>query len=197
METSINQNRIISREWLIAGATVFVLALSAFWFIRVMIPDDEPVRKPTIDITLFPQQPKPVIKKTPTKPKEKVEMINPLPKAPLPKPIEKPQDPLPKNLGIETDGKPGTSVFNLEGRTGTYLIGTNNNQSMMQRFAWYTYMIQEEIRKRINAYMDKNGGIPQGNNKALIRIVLDAQGRIVDFKLNKPSGSQESYARPS
>jgi TonB family protein len=58
----------------------------------------------------------------------------------------------------------------------------------MQRYAWYTRMIQDEIRKRVNDHLSKNGGLPDGDHKALIKIVLDEGGRIVDFQLFGSSG---------
>ena len=59
----------------------------------------------------------------------------------------------------------------------------------MRRYAWYTRIIQEELRKRMNRHMEENGGIPDGDLKALVQIKLDDSGRIVDFDLARSSGN--------
>jgi TonB family protein len=64
----------------------------------------------------------------------------------------------------------------------------------MMRYGWYTRIIQEELRKRVNQYMEENGGIPDGNLKAIIRITLDSEGNILDFAISDSSGNDQMDA---
>jgi TonB family protein len=62
---------------------------------------------------------------------------------------------------------------------------------MMRRYAWYTRIIQEELRKRLNRLMEENGGYPDGNPKALVLITLDEFGKIINYDLSRSSGSSK------
>ena len=60
----------------------------------------------------------------------------------------------------------------------------------MQRYAWYMALIQEELRKKIKKQLDESGGIPGGKLEAIVRIIMDEAGDIVDFSIVGSSGNR-------
>ncbi len=49
----------------------------------------------------------------------------------------------------------------------------------------------DEIRKEVQRHFDQNGGMPEGTHRALVKIVLNDQGVVVDFEIIDSSGDQE------
>lgn len=163
--------------------------------VNALIQDDGTKRRRQIQmVTLVKPPPPPKIEEKPPEPEvEKEEMIEPEPEEAPPEELnDAPQDDAPagNDLGLDADGTAGSDGFGLVGKKGgRSLIGGSGDRTLMLRYAWYTRIIQEEIRKKINAHMARNGGIPKGEHKALIHIVMDTNGRIVNFKLQKSSGN--------
>ncbi|MBT8341176.1 MAG: TonB C-terminal domain-containing protein, partial [Desulfatitalea sp.] len=95
-----------------------------------------------------------------------------------------------EDLGLDADGTAGSDAFGLRANKGGRALigGSAGDASIMRRYAWYTRIIQDELRKRMNRYMEENGGISDGDLKALVQIELDELGKIVDFDLARSSG---------
>jgi len=90
-------------------------------------------------------------------------------------------------LGLDADGSGGMDGFGLKAKKGgRSLIGGDHGR----RFAWYTAMIQKEINEQVREYLDENGGIPEGNLKAHVKIQLDESGQVILYKIIRTSGDK-------
>jgi TonB family protein len=178
--------------WSIVAGVAVIMAGLAYGAIHFLLNDEGPKRRRQVQmVTLVKPPPPPVVKEKPPEPEvqKKEEIVEPE-KAPE-ETEQTPDEPPPgQDLGVDAEGSGSGDGFGLVGRKGGQaLIGSSGDRTLMQRYAWYTRMIQEEIRKKINEHMARNGGIPEGEHKALVEIVLDAQGRVVDFQLRQSSGN--------
>lgn len=181
--------------WIVTGLVSVCFTFVVVWTVGALIKDDGTKRRRRIQmVTLVKPPPPPKIEEKPPEPEvEKEEMVEPEPQEAPPEEMnDQPQDDTPagQDLGVDADGTAGSDAFGLLGKKGARsLIGGGGDRTMMQRYGWYTQMIQEEIRKKINEYMTQNGGIPKGEHKALVQVFLDPNGRIIDFKLKESSGN--------
>jgi TonB family protein len=182
--------------WIISISVTFVFLFVCYSAVKALISDDGSKRRRHIQmVTLIKPPPPPKIEEKPPEPEieEKEEIIEPEPEEVV---SEEQNDAPPDdaqagdNLGVDADGAAGSDAFGLVGKKGgRALLAGYGDRTLMQRYAWYTRIIQEEIRKRINDHMSRNGGIPDGDHKALIKIVLDPRGNIIDFRINESSGN--------
>lgn len=178
--------------WPIVAGVVVVMGGLAYCAMHVLL-DSQGLksRRQVQMVTLVKPPPPPIVKEKPPEPEvqKKEEIVEPE-QAPPPEDSQAQNEPPPGDLGVDADGSGSGDGFGLVGRKGGQaLIGSGGDRTLMQRYAWYTRMLQDEIRKKINEHMAKNGGVPEGDHKALIEIVIDSQGRVVDFKLQQPSGN--------
>jgi TonB family protein len=60
---------------------------------------------------------------------------------------------------------------------------------MMRKYSWYTAIVQKELRKKVNQYMEENGGIPDGDLSAIVKITLDERGNVLKFDISDSSGN--------
>jgi hypothetical protein len=175
-----------------ALVAVLFIAVVAFG-VKVLISDDGPKRKRQVQmVTLVKPPPPPKIKEKPPEPevKKKEEVIEPEPE-PEPEPADdQSQDDTPPgdDLGLDADGGAGTDGFGLKGKKGgRALIGGGLGKgSLLRKYAWYTRIIQEELRKQVYDHMNANGGVPKGSCQNVVNIRLDAAGNIVDYKIHDP-----------
>ncbi|MEA2084745.1 MAG: TonB C-terminal domain-containing protein [Thermodesulfobacteriota bacterium] len=158
---------------------------------KILLAEDSGKRERQIQmITLVKPPPPPEIEEEPPEPEEQEEKIEePEPEAPAED--EAPDEPPPgEQLGLDADGSAGLDGFGLKAKKGgRALIGSDmNNAELMHKYAWYTRLIEELIRKKVQEVLDKDGGIPSGDYKTTIRIVLDAIGNIIDYSIYERSG---------
>jgi outer membrane biosynthesis protein TonB len=180
----------------IAVCLVLFMATGAVLAVKFLLKDDSKNRKRRVQmVTVVKPPPPPKIKEKPPEPeiKKKEEIIEQQPEETPPEPMDEAQDDAPppgEDLGLDADGTAGSDGFGLRANKGGRALigGSSSDASMMRRYAWYTRIIQEELRKRMNRHMEENGGIPDGNLKALIKITLDDLGKIVDYDLARSSG---------
>ncbi len=86
--------------------------------------------------------------------------------------------------------EPGGDAFGLVGKKGgRALIGGESDASLLRKFAWYNSIVQRELSDKVRAFLEKEG-LPEGELKSFVRIMMDEQGNIVDFKLMKTSGNK-------
>jgi outer membrane biosynthesis protein TonB len=200
MQESMMQKNQKSKQpkamWFISIGVALVFLSVCLLVVKVLLSDDGSKRRRQIQmVTLIKPPPPPKIVEKPPEPEieEKEEIIEPEPEE-VPEEIsEAPPDDTPagEDLGLDAEGTAGNDAFGLVGKKGgRALLAGSGDRTLMQRYAWYTRLLQEQIRKKIDAYMSQNGGIPKGEHKALVQIVLDNQGRIVDFKLHELSGNE-------
>jgi len=98
-------------------------------------------------------------------------------------------------LGVDADGSGGADGFGLRSKKGGRSIlsgggGGGGSGNGNGRFGWYTSMVQKTISDTVREFLEKNGGIPDGELKALVRVELDDNGRIINYKLLRSSGNQ-------
>ncbi len=180
-----------------AVVALLVLAMGAF-VVRLLIADDPGKRQRQVQmVTLLKPPPPPKIKKKPPEPKQKKEVVE----EKLDKPEEtedRSEDDTPpgEDLGLDSDGSAGSDAFGLKAKKGgRALIGGGlGGGSLLRKYAWYTQILQDEIRASVRRELDENGGIPGGNLKTLVRVVLNEQGNIVDYSIYGSSGNNKMDA---
>lgn len=180
----------------IAVCIVALMVTSAGFALKYLMKDDTQRRKRQIQmISVVKPPPPPKIKEKPPEPEvKKEEIIEQQPEEIQPEPVDdQAQDEPPPgdDLALDSDGTAGSDGFGLLGKKGGRALigGSTSDASLIRRYAWYTRIIQEELRKRMNRHMEENGGIPDGDLKALVQIKLDDAGKIIDFDLARSSGN--------
>ena len=181
----------------VAACLVVLFVAGAVFALKYLLKDDSQRRKRRIQmVTVVKPPPPPKIKEKPPEPeiKKKEEMIEPEPEETPPEPADdmaEDDTPPGEDLGLDADGTAGSDGFGLKARKGGRALigGTLSDASMMRRYGWYTRIIQEELRKRMNRHMEENGGIPDGNLKTQVQITLDDLGKIVNFDISRSSGN--------
>jgi TonB family protein len=105
-------------------------------------------------------------------------------------------------LGVEGEGGAGSDGFGLVGRgkggrdvttlgTGFGKGGGGTDQAGLQRrFGWYTRIVGDEMNKLVRKRLEENGGIPRGTAEVEVRIELDEQGAVADYRIIRSSGNR-------
>lgn len=174
-----------------------MLAVSVGFIIKLLISDDGQKRQRQLHmVTLLKPPPPPKIKEKPPEPevKKKKEIKEKKQEEPQPEEIDDSQDDTPPGdeLGLDADGSAGSDGFGLKAKKGgRALIGGNSKRLLLKKYSWYTSIIQKELRKLINDYMEKNGGIPDGDLKVIVRISLDGSGNITDYMIKTSCGNAQ------
>jgi outer membrane biosynthesis protein TonB len=175
-----------------AGGVVLVVLLAVIFVVTLLLTDEGPKKKrdPQTVTLLKPPPPEEIKEKPPEeiKKEETVQTVTEMKQ-------EGPQDNTPegKELGVDADGAAGGDAFGLMGKKGgrALVSGDGAGAALLRKFGWYTNMIQDEIRKQVKNHLDKNGGIPKGKLQALVRVVIDDSGRIMDYQITGTSGHQK------
>jgi TonB family protein len=186
------QTKII---WIASAVIALSLLVGGFVVVKILITDDPSKRKRHIHmVTLLKPPPPPKIEEKPPEPKIKEkEVVEQEPEETPEETKDEAEDDGPKNedLGLDADGGAGGDAFGLRAKKGgKALIGGGlGDQSLLRKYAWYTRIVQEEIRKNVMEYMDQNTGIPKGKLQTVVKILIDGQGSIVRFKIIGSSGN--------
>jgi TonB family protein len=183
--------------WMVSTAVAFCFVGASVFIIKLLLSDDSQKRKRQIQmVTLLKPPPPPKIKEKLPEPeiKKKEEIIEPEPEETPPEDMkDMAEDEMPEGdeLGLDSEGSAGSDGFGLKGKKGgRALIGGDlSEKSLIRKYSWYIRLIQEEIRKTVKTYLEQNGGIPEGNLKTLVKIILDETGNIVDFSIFGSSGN--------
>ena len=195
-ETSKDPKKMI--RYVSAGIAVVMICL-AFSVVKMLSSDDSQKRKKNIQsVNLLKPPPPPKVKEKPPEPevKKKEEIIEQTPEEPEPEQMneDNADEPPPGNeLGLDADGSGGSDGFGLRAKKGGRSIigGGTGSGTLMRRYAWYTRILEEELRKRLNSHLEKNGGIPDENLKAIVSIKLDDRGKILDVRIAGSCGNKE------
>ena len=127
---------------------------------------------------------------------------------------DKPEDqPAGNDLGLDAQGVAGSDSFGLVGKKGGRALvggpagegaggpvvtkgpekpkvgGDRSPAALMRKFAWYNQLVQEEMKKRVFKRLDENGGIPKGKLEAVVQIVMDDEGNILEHRIMLSSGN--------
>jgi TonB family protein len=184
--------------WLFSTIIILVFVGGCLFVIKILISDDGTKRKRQIQmVTLLKPPPPPKIEEKLPEPeiKEKEEILEPDPEEAHEEISDGSEDTsvAGDNLGLDSDGVAGSDGFGLIAKKGgKALIGGDlGNSGLLKQFSWYTQMVQDRIRQYLQKELEKNGGIPEGDLQAIVRIVLDEKGKITKFNIVGSSGSNK------
>jgi outer membrane biosynthesis protein TonB len=178
--------------WIISTIVAVMFMGMGVFIIKMLLSEDTQNRKRALKmVQLVKPPPPPKIKEQPPEPEiKKEEIIEPEPEETPPEDVSEMEDdapPIDDLLGLDADGSGGMDGFGLKAKKGgRSLIGGDQGR----RFAWYTAMIQKEINEQVREYLDENGGIPEGNLKAHVKIQLDESGQVILYKIIRTSGDK-------
>lgn len=191
------QKKRSSNKSIVIVSTVIAVLIIGIggYFIKMILSDDSQRRSRVIKtVQLVKPPPPPKIKEKPPEPEiEKEEVIEQeieeVPPEDVNDAAEDDTPPLDDLLGLDADGSGGSDGFGLKAKKGgRSLIGGGGDQA--QRFAWYTGIVQKEINDKVQEYLDAHGGALDKNLKVYVKITVDDEGRIVQYKILKPSGDK-------
>lgn len=179
-----------------SGAIALVMMCFSFIAIKALLSDDGQKRKRQIQtVNLLKPPPPPKVKEKLPEPeiKKKEEVIETPQQEEDPVDDQNADEPPPgDDLGLDADGGAGADGFGLRAKKGARsLIGGNDSGALLRKYAWYTRIIEEELRKQVNSRIEKNGGIPDENLKTVVQIRLDDSGKILDVRIRNSCGDEE------
>jgi TonB family protein len=98
---------------------------------------------------------------------------------------------------MDVEGGAGGDSFGLVGRKGGRSIIARSgggskptvNVPLMVRFAGYIKIVTAEIKMRVIKRLDEEGGIPKGKLQCTVRVSVDKNGQIIDYRITKSSGN--------
>ena len=149
----------------------------------------------------LPDKPPPPPKERPPEPEaQKQTIVTPQDMAPQqagPKGDDKPAPEGP--LGLEGEGGAGSDGFGLVGRgkggrdvitLGSGPGGRFDGAALARKFAWYTRLVQDELKKAAFKRLEESGRFPKGKQEVEVRVVLDDGGTISECRITGSSGNQ-------
>ncbi|WP_321417711.1 TonB C-terminal domain-containing protein [uncultured Desulfobacter sp.] len=175
---------------------VFVCLCTFFFFtLKFFLKNDSGVRKRQIQrVTLVKPPPPPKIKEKLPEPEVKKieEIVEPEIEEQIEENMDDAMDDTPpgEDLGLDADGTGGADGFGLKAKKGgrSLIGGSGGDKSLLKRYAWYTRMLQDEIREKVNSYLEDKADLPGGKHKMLLWIMLDDNGNMVLRSIPKSSG---------
>lgn len=192
-ETKDNRKKI-----LIIGISCLIMICligSAFFVFKMLLKDDGKHRKRQIQRVTLVKPPPPKIKEKPPEPeiKKKEEIVEPEPEEQPPEDMEEASDEPPpgEDLGLDADGTGGSDSFGLAAKKGGRSLiggGIGGKQALLKRYAWYVRILQEEVREKVNKYLEDKEGLPAGKHRIMLSLKLDDQGNMVSYTISKSSG---------
>ena len=176
---------------LVSAGVVLVLICASLLVLRMLMTDEGQKRRRQIQmVRLMKPPPPPKIKEKPPEPEVKKEEIieTEVEEETPPDKMEEQSEsdaPAGDDLGLDADGVAGSDGFGLRAKKGGRpLIGGGKSQ-----YAWYTRIVRHELEKLVNKILQENGGVPDGELEAVVKIVLDDQGAIVEHWIIASSGN--------
>lgn len=96
-------------------------------------------------------------------------------------------------LGLATEGGFGSDGFGLVAKPkGKPLIGgTDESQDLLKQYAWYLAIIERDIHRSTRDYLERRGGMPDGNHKAIVEVSMDARGTISSLTIYQRSQNEK------
>ena len=181
-------------------AVMIILTAGGVYIVKTVLSENEPHREnTTATVTLLkPPPPVQVKEKPPEEIKEvpkKEDIVDPGVKNDTQKQNADSKDNTPAgdNLGVDAEGGAGSDSFGLVGKKGgrSILAGGSGmgNLSLLTKFSGYTQIVVTEIRKKVMKQLDEEGGIPKGKLQTVVRVKVDVDGKVVDFRIIGSSGN--------
>lgn len=190
---------------LVPGVIGLVLLAMIGFVVKIFLSSSAGAKKPLYQVTMIKHAP-PEEKVKPPEP----EQLKELPKESIQNQVEIPQPDAPDqasaeaapagaDLGVAGEGSAGSDGFGLVGKGKNYkgrdiTLGSGGGSGMsrlalLTKYGWYTQKLQEEVKKQMRKKLDQDGGIPKGKHQAVVKIVLDAGGAIVNYQIVASSGN--------
>jgi len=166
-----------------------VFVLVCVLVVRLMLSEDVDKRKRQIQkVTIVkpppPPPPPPEVEEPEPEIEEQIEEPEPEPEPEMPDEAEAPQD---DQLGLDAEGTAGSDAFGLKAkRGGSPIIGGGGGGS---QYLWYTRILVDELQRQVSEVLKKKGGLPKESLQTIVRIYMDDQGGINDFKIVGSSGN--------
>jgi TonB family protein len=191
-------------SWALIGLMVVGVGASVY-VVKSVLSDDSPRRKSSTTTVTLLKPPPPQVREKPPEPEpvkqvQKEEVIADIPQnaAQQDKPAGEPDNaPAGSNLGVDAVGGAGGDAFGLVGNKGgrSILAGGGGSgggsQSLLTRYSGYVQNVQAEIQKKVMQRLDEQGWFPKGKLQASIRIVVDSNGRVTEYRLIGSSGNHK------
>lgn len=172
------------------------LFFSAAFIVKMFLMDGANKRKRQIQRITLVKPPPPKIKEKPPEPevKKQEEIMEAEPEDLPPEEIEdtgKEDMPPGEDLGLDSEGTGGADSFGLKAKKGgrSLIGGSRGSKSLLRRYAWYTRILQDEIRQKVNKYLEDKKEIPGGKYKMVLEVKLDSIGNMVLVTIFKSSGN--------
>jgi TonB family protein len=199
------QKKTPYQNWLVPGAIGLVFLTGIGFLVKVMLTDVGTRSKEKVQTVTLLKPPPPEVKEKPPEP----EVPKEVPKQTIETPVDTPQPqnqaqdqsqdntPAGSDLGVDGEGGAGSDGFGLVGKKGGRALtlgggsGGMNRLSLLTKYGWYTQKIQEEIKAQVRKQLNQDGGIPKGKLQAVVKIVLDAKGKIVRYEVVGSSGNKK------
>jgi TonB family protein len=190
-------------SWGLIALVIVFLGGAAYIIVNVLSGEGPRKRDSVATVTLLKPPPVQVKEKLPEpepvkEMQKKEEMIDPTPGLQNESQNnENDNTPAGENLGVDADGKAGGDNFGLVGKKGGRSIlagsggGGMGRLSLLNKFGWYTQIVETEIRKKVMKHLDENGGIPRGKLQAIVQISVNSTGTIVKYKIIGSSGNHK------
>ena len=186
-----------SISWVLI-AVFILLAGGGAYIVKTFMSGGEPRKKDTIaTVTLLKP---PMIKEKLPEPEQvkeipkKEEIINPeVNETQTPQNDNQDNTPAGDSLGVDAEGGAGSDSFGLVGKKGgrSLLAGGSGSGkiSLLTKFTGYTQIVTTELRKKVMKHLDEEGGIPKGKLQAVVRVSVDTDGKIIDYRIIGSSGN--------
>lgn len=188
------QKKRISRKqvlFIVGGMGVILLCLMVLGFNSMFSAPKRQYKKTTQMVSLLPPPPPPKQEqiqpqeKLEDKTSEKMEQLEPL-SGPEQTSAEAPPA---QDLGVDAEGTAGGDNFGLVGRKGGrgLLAGGGGGTG----YGWYTNRISVDLQRMVNEIIQKEGGLPEGKWRTVVKIELEVTGKIKTFSIIGSSGNQK------
>jgi outer membrane biosynthesis protein TonB len=180
------------------GALMIVVLGAGVYIVKTILSEDVKQRKSAVATVTLLKPPPVTVKEKPLEPEpikniQKKEEIIDTVQNNEPKSADNDATPAGDQLGLDAEGAAGGDGFGLVGRKGgrSLLAGGDGmgRISLLSKFASYTQIVSNQIKKKIMKRLDDEGGIPKGKLEAIVRVSVDSDGAIVDYKIIGSSGN--------
>jgi TonB family protein len=94
-----------------------------------------------------------------------------------------------KDAGADGTGH-GTGGAQMVGNKAAKIGNGLDQMALLRKYSSYTQFVQEEIRKTLRKRLDEENGIAKGRYEAVVRIVMNRTGAILDSSIIGSSGNR-------
>lgn len=182
-------------------AMMIILGGAGVYVIKTVLSGESPREKSFVTVTLLkpPPPPPPPPKEKPPEPKPVVPKKEEVVTSSQPKQKSKPSGPQNKPagpLGVVGKGTAGSDAFGLTARSGGRDVtivggggGGNDRMSQLLKYAGYSQVVQNEIRKLVLKQLNDRG--LKGKFQTVVSIELDPEGAVMKCIIVGSSGNDK------